>query len=146
EMTDNVAQLVLHNNYRQTQAISIAQADVVRRGAEYRRFITVLQNQGRLDRKLEFLPEDEVLVERQMQGKGLTRPELAVLISYAKAALKEELAVADIAEDPYIARFIEGAFPKKICQDFHEPLYRHRLRREIIATQIANDIVNNMGI
>lgn len=146
EMTDNVTQLVLHNNYRQTQAISIAQADVVRRGAEYRRFITVLQNQGRLDRKLEFLPEDEVLVERQMQGKGLTRPELAVLISYAKAALKEELAVADIAEDPYIARFIEGAFPKKICQDFHEPLYRHRLRREIIATQIANDIVNNMGI
>jgi glutamate dehydrogenase len=146
EMTGNVAQLVLHNSYRQTQAISIAQADVVKRGAEYRRFINTLQNQGRLNRKLEFLPDDEILLERQAQGKGLTRPELAILISYAKAVLKEELAVTDIADDPYIARFIEGAFPQKICHDYREPLYRHRLRREIVATQIANDIVNNMGI
>lgn len=145
-MTDNVAQLVLHNSYRQTQAISIAQADVIKRGAEYRRFMNTLQNQGRLNRKLEFLPEDETLLERQALGKGLTRPELAILISYAKAVLKEELAVTDIAEDPYIARFIEGAFPQKICHDYREPLYRHRLRREIVATQIANDIVNNMGI
>ena len=146
DMTENVAQLVLHNNYRQTQAISIAQADALKRGAEYRRFMTKLQAAGRLDRALEFLPDDESLIERQSHGKGLTRPELAILISYAKATLKEDLAETDIADDPYIAGFIEGAFPQKITQDFKEPLYRHRLRREIIATQIANDIVNNMGI
>lgn len=146
EMTDNVAQLVLHNNYRQTQAISIAQADALKRSAEYRRFMNKLQADGRLDRKLEFLPDDEALMERQSQGKGLTRPELAILISYAKATLKEDLANSDIADDPYVAHFIEGAFPEKICTHFREPLYRHRLRREIIATQIANDIVNNMGI
>ncbi|HSX85035.1 MAG TPA: NAD-glutamate dehydrogenase [Cellvibrio sp.] len=146
EMTENVAQLVLHNNYRQTQAISIAQADALKRGAEYRRFMSRLQVAGRLDRALEFLPNDDSLIERQSHGKGLTRPELAILISYAKATLKEDLAETDIASDPYIAGFIEGAFPLKIAQDFKEPLYRHRLRREIIATQIANDIVNNMGI
>lgn len=146
EMTENVAQLVLHNSYRQTQAISIAQSDVVRRGVEYRRFINTLQAQGRLNRKLEFLPTDDMLIERQNQAKGLTRPELAILISYAKATLKEELTASRIAEDTYVARFIEGAFPQKICEKFSEPLYRHRLRREIVATQVANDIVNNMGI
>ncbi len=146
DMTENVAQLVLHNNYRQTQAISIAQADALKRGAEYRRFMNKLQAAGRLDRALEFLPDDESLIERQSHGQGLTRPELAVLISYAKATLKEDLIETDIADDPYIAGFIEGAFPQKIVEDFKEPLHRHRLRREIIATQIANDIVNNMGI
>lgn len=146
DMTDDVAHLVLHDNYRQTQAISIAQADAVSRGAEYRRFINTLQQQGRLDRKLEFLPDDEALIERQAQGKGLTRPELAILISYAKATLKEDLAVTDIVDDPYIARFIEGAFPQKIRDVYSESLYQHRLRREILATQLANDIVNNMGI
>ena len=146
DMTENVAQLVLHNNYRQTQAISIAQADALKRGAEYRRFMSRLQAAGRLDRVLEFLPDDDSLIERQSHGKGLTRPELAILISYAKATLKEDLVETDIASDPYIAGFIEGAFPQKIARDFKEPLYRHRLRREIIATQIANDIVNNMGI
>ncbi len=146
DMTDEVAQLVLHNNYRQTQAISIAQAEALHRSAEYRRFINTLQNQGRLDRKLEFLPDDEVLIERQAHEKSLTRPELAILVSYAKSALKDDLVSDDFADDPFVARFIEGAFPQRICTEFHAPLYQHRLRREIIATQIANDLVNNMGI
>lgn len=146
DMTESVAQLVLHNNYRQTQAISIAQADAIKRGAEYRRFMSKLQAAGRLDRALEFLPDDDSLIERQSHGQGLTRPELAILISYAKATLKEDLAETDIADDPYIAGFIEGAVPPEIVKNFREPLYQHRLRREIIATQIANDIVNNMGI
>ena len=146
DMTDNLAALVLHNNYRQTQAISIAQADALKRGPEYRRFIHSLQSQGRLNRTLEFLPDDEALLERQAQGKGLTRPELAILVSYAKAVLKEDLAESGIADDPYIAKFIEGAFPQQIREQYREALYRHRLRREIVATQVANDIVNIMGI
>jgi glutamate dehydrogenase len=146
DMTDDVAQLVLHNNYRQTQAITIAQAEALHRSAEYRRFINILQNQGRLDRKLEFLPDDDVLIERQAHEKSLTRPELAILVSYAKSALKEDLVSDDFADDPFVAGFIEGAFPQRICTEFSEPLYQHRLRREIIATQVANDLVNNMGI
>lgn len=146
DMTENVAQLVLHNNTRQTQAISVAQSDALQRSAEYRRFMNALQAAGRLDRKLEFLPNDEVLLERQTHGKALTRPELAILISYAKAVLKEDLAKTTIVDDDYLARFIETAFPHKIAQLFPVPLRNHRLRREIVATQIANDMVNTMGI
>lgn len=146
DMTDNVAQLVLHNNTRQTQAISVAQSDALQRSAEYRRFMNALQSDGRLDRKLEFLPSDEQLLERQTHGKSLTRPELAILISYAKAVLKEDLTTANIVDDDYLAKFIETAFPHKIAQLFPLALRNHRLRREIVATQIANDMVNTMGI
>jgi glutamate dehydrogenase len=146
DMTENVAQLVLHNNTRQTQAISVTQAEALQRSAEYRRFMNTLQTAGRLDRKLEFLPGDELLLERQTHGKSLTRPELAILISYAKAVLKEDLASTNIVDDDYLARFIETAFPHKIAQLFPLALRNHRLRREIVATQIANDMVNTMGI
>jgi len=146
DMTENVAQLVLHNNSRQTQAITIAQSEALKRSAEYRRFMNELQRQGRLDRKLEFLPTDEVLLERQTHGKSLTRPELAILISYAKAVLKEDLTQANIVDDEYLAKFIETAFPHKIAQLFPLALRNHRLRCEIVATQIANDMVNTMGI
>ena len=146
DMTDNVAQLVLHNNSRQTQAISVAQSEALKRSAEYRRFISALQAAKRLDRKLEFLPNDDVLLERQTHGKGLTRPELAVLISYAKAVLKEDLTNSDLVDDEYMVSFIETAFPHKIAQLFPLALRNHRLRREIVATQVANDIVNTMGI
>ena len=145
-MTDNVASLVLKNNYRQTLAISIAEMESLARSVEYRRFMSALESQKRLNRNLEFLPSDELLLERQSHGFGLTRPELAILISYAKAVLKEDLAGDNIADDDYVAKAIESAFPAKIAQDFHGPLYRHRLKREIVATQIANDMVNNMGI
>lgn len=146
DMTNNVAQLVLHNNLRQTQAISVAQADALQRSAEYRRFMNTLQAGGRLDRKLEFLPSDEVMIERHAQNKGLTRPELAVLFSYAKAVLKEDFASTDLVDDEYMASFIATAFPEKIVQLFPVQLRNHRLRREIVATQVANDMINTMGI
>ena len=146
EMTDNVAQLVLKNTYRQTQAISVAEKESFSRSAEYRRFMSNLESKKRLSRRLEFLPADDALLERQTHGMGLARPELAILISYAKAALKEDLAVDAIADDDYMATAIEGAFPQKIAQLYPQPLYSHRLRREIVATQVANDMVNNMGI
>ncbi|WP_341937081.1 NAD-glutamate dehydrogenase [Marinimicrobium sp. C2-29] len=146
EMTDQVAELVLHNNYRQTQAISVAASDALRRNAEYRRVMSVWQSQGRLDRKLEFLPDEETLAERQAQGQGLTRPELSVLISYAKVILKNDLAEADVADDPYLARFALRAFPEPLQKDFPEWIERHRLRGELVATQVANDLVNTMGL
>ncbi len=137
---------MLKNTYRQTQAISIAESESLARGAEYRRFMSNLENQKRLSRRLEFLPTDDVLLERQSHSKGLTRPELAILISYAKAVLKEDLTASNIADDFYMTAAIETAFPQKIIQLYYQPLYQHRLRREIVATQIANDMVNNMGI
>lgn len=146
DMTADVANLVLQNNFRQTLAISVAQSEALKRSVEYRRFMQWLQAQGRLNRSLEYLPEDDVLLERQIHGKGLTRPELAILISYAKAMLKEVLVQTDLVNDNYMAGFIEMAFPPQITSDFSVALSRHRLRREIIATQIANDMVNTMGI
>jgi glutamate dehydrogenase len=92
------------------------------------------------------LPSDEQLLERQTHGKSLTRPELAILISYAKAVLKEDLSITNIVDDDYLAKFIETAFPHKIAVLFPLALRNHRLRREIVATQIANDMVNTMGI
>ncbi|MDQ2075623.1 NAD-glutamate dehydrogenase [Marinimicrobium sp. ABcell2] len=145
-MTDNVARLVLSNNYHQTQAISLAQTDALKRNAEYRRVMNTWHSQGRLDRELEFLPDDETLDERYAQGQGLTRPELAILISYAKVILKNDLAEADIASDDYVARFAYNAFPEKLRQRYPEQIDTHHLRCELVATQVANDLVNHMGI
>ena len=145
-MTDEVADLVLRNNYRQTLAISMAEYEVPRRLTEYRRFINYLESKGRLDRKLEYLPTDEAIGERQGQYIPLTRPELSVLICYAKVMLKEGLAASEIAEDAYIAQEVKTAFPVRVSKKYAGPLNNHRLKREIIATQLANDMINNLGI
>ena len=146
EMTDSVADLVLENNYRQAQAISLAESESARRSGEYRRLISSLEESGRIDRELEFLPTDEELIERRSQGRGLTRPELSVLISYSKGILKEELGGSELLNDSYLARAIEGAFPARLLQEYGEEVHGHGLRREIIATQMANDLINRVGV
>jgi glutamate dehydrogenase len=146
EMTENVSELVLENNYRQAQAISLAESESARRIGEYTRLITRLEETGRLDRELEFLPSNDELVERRAQGLGLTRPELSVLISYSKGILKEELAPSSIPDDSYLSRAIEGAFPARLLEEYGEEIHEHGLRREIIATQIANDLINRVGV
>ncbi|WP_439134454.1 NAD-glutamate dehydrogenase [Pseudomaricurvus sp.] len=146
KMTDNVAELVLSNNYKQTQAISLAEYQVLSRIGEYRRFITNMEDSGQLDRTLEFLPTDETIVERQQQGKSLTRPELSVLISYAKVQLKESLTGKAMTDDPYMMKAVESAFPVQLRKKYHDQIYQHRLRKEIVATQVANDMINYMGI
>ncbi|GAB2190825.1 NAD-glutamate dehydrogenase GdhB [Sessilibacter sp. MAH1] len=146
DMTDSVAQLVLENNYQQTQAISLAHFTAEERFAEYRRLISQLEVEGRLNRKLEFLPDEEALLERHTHNKSLTRPELSVLISYVKVILKELFANDEIANDPYIVKIIETAFPVQLREKFANEIYAHVLRKEIVATQLANDLVNNGGI
>ena len=107
-MTDSVAGLVLHNNRRQTQAISLAMHRCDQQYAEYHRFMVWLEESGRLDRELEFLPSDEALVDRQNRGQTVwTRPELAVLVSYSKVMLKECLAEADLLSDSTLASHSE---------------------------------------
>ena len=146
KMTDTVAELVLGNNYRQTQAISLAEGQALLRIGEYRRFINQMVDRGLLDRALEFLPEDDQIVERRQVGKSLTRPELSVLVSYAKVELKETLADSNLTDDPYMAIAVESAFPPVLRKKFSKQIYNHRLRKEIVATQLANDMIDYMGI
>ncbi|WP_439888942.1 NAD-glutamate dehydrogenase [Pseudomonas sp. MBLB4123] len=146
EMTDAVGNLVLGNNYKQTQALSLAQRRARERIGEYRRLIGALEMAGKLDRALEYLPSDEQLAERVASGHGLTRPELSVLISYSKIDLKEALLKSTVPDDEYLAREVETAFPPQLANKFGEAMRSHRLKREIVSTQIANDLVNHMGI
>ncbi|MFV0275577.1 MAG: NAD-glutamate dehydrogenase [Parahaliea sp.] len=146
QMTESVAELVLGNNYRQVQAISMAEFQAIDRVGEYQRFIADLEASGRLNRELEFLPSDEALADRRVQGKGLTRPELSVLVSYSKATLKETLIDSDLGGDAYLYAAIASAFPPHLVETYGEELQEHRLHREIMCTQIGNDIVNRMGM
>ncbi|TWI53866.1 glutamate dehydrogenase [Pseudomonas duriflava] len=146
EMTDEVGELVVGNNYKQTQALSLAERRARSHLAEYKRVIVDLESRGKLDRALEFLPSDEVLAERASQGIGLTRAELSVLISYAKIDLKEQLLKSSVPDDEYLSRDMHSAFPQRLTEEFGEAMQRHRLKREIVSTQIANDLINNMGI
>ncbi|MBF7731281.1 NAD-glutamate dehydrogenase [Pseudomonas sp. N040] len=146
EMTDAVGSLVLANNYKQTQALSLAERLAHERLSEYKRLMAALEADGKLDRALEFLPADDELSERASNGKGLTRPELSVLISYSKIDLKEALLKSRVPDDEYLAREMETAFPARLTSSFGEAMRRHRLKREIVSTQLANDLVNHMGI
>lgn len=146
DMTEGVSQLVLKNNYRQTQAISIAHRDALPRMEEYRRLINSMENAGKLNRRLEFLPYDDEITERKSLGKGLTRPELSVLISYVKGDLKETLINSTLPDEDHLSDEIKEVFPSQITKKYDKELRKHRLRREIISTQVANDMVNHMGI
>ena len=145
EMTDTVAQLVLRANYQQTLAISLA----VRRGMEdfgfEQRLMQTLEARHLLDRAVEFLPDDLELAERRQRGQPFTRPELAVLLAYAKLALKSDLMNSTVPDDPYLGRELERYFPPAVIEQFPEAVAQHRLRREIIATQLTNSMINRGG-
>ncbi|MER2298195.1 MAG: NAD-glutamate dehydrogenase domain-containing protein, partial [Pseudomonas sp.] len=145
-MTEEVGSLVLGNNYKQTQALSLAARRARERIAEYKRLMADLESRGKLDRAIEFLPSEEQLAERLAAGHGLTRAELSVLISYSKIDLKEQLLKSLVPDDDYLTRDMETAFPPSLVSKFADAMRRHRLKREIVSTQIANDLVNNMGI
>ena len=145
EMTDEVARLVLRNNYQQTLAISLAQ----RRGLEdlgfQQRLMQTLEKQGLLDRAVEYLPDEMVLAERRQRNQPLTRPELAVLLAYAKLTLYSELLDSNVPDDPYLGRELGRYFPKEMSERYPDELQAHRLRREIIATQLTNSMINRGG-
>ena len=146
EMTDEVAALVLANNHRQVQALSLAERHAAHRQAEYQRFISRMEVAVKLDRALESLPTDEELSERFGTGQGLSRPELAVLLAYSKIFVKSQLVESSIGDDPLIAREILSAFPARLVELYGADLMQHRLRNEIVSTQLANNIVDHMGI
>jgi glutamate dehydrogenase len=144
-MTDEVASLVLRNNYLQTQAISIAESTATDRVTEHAWFIRQLEKRGGLNRALEFLPDEEEIEARRKAGRGLTRPELAVVMSYAKMALYAEMVRSNVPEDPYLSKELQRYFPGPMQRRYVDYLREHPLAREIIATMITNSLVNRMG-
>lgn len=146
EMTDEVAELVLENNRNQIEALSVAEFNAEKNTQMHCRLIEHLEQQANLDRYLENLPSNETLISRAQNNQGLTRPELAVLLAYCKTLLKGELLASDILEDPYIAQDLVTAFPKVLQERFKNEMYSHRLKREIIAMQISNAVLNDMGL
>ena len=144
-MTDEVAALVLRNNYLQTQAISMMEARSVERLNEHRNVIHLLERTGMLDRKLEFLPDDDQLDERKRLKRGLTRPEISVILSYAKLDLYQELIAAPIPATSAQQRELVEYFPKPIQKRFGKYIPSHRLATEILMTLLTNSIVNRMG-
>ena len=145
-MTDEVSELVLKDCYRQTHTLSITQSKGASTLKEKIRFIHALEKEGKLNRAIEFLPTDEELAERAAAGKDLTRPELSVLVSYAKMVLKESLVTDEITENPYYRQLLVKSFPRPLREKFNDAMDNHPLRKEIIATKLANNIVNDMGL
>ena len=136
---------MLIDNYRQNEAISIMERMSVARLGSKQHFIRTLESQGLLDRQIEFLPSDAEFAERKSRGLGLTRPELAILLSYSKIVLFQQLLDSDVPEDPYLSKELRRYFPEPLRERFAEHMERHRLKREIIATAVTNSMVNRMG-
>ena len=145
EMTDDVAAFVLRSNYLQTQSISMMEARARERLDESARLITNLERTGLLDRDLEFLPDEAVIEERRQKKQGLTRPEIAVILSYAKIDLYNGLAASGQTLEDFLTTDPQRYFPAVLRRRYGDLIPHHRLSREILATLIANNIVNRMG-
>jgi glutamate dehydrogenase len=144
-MTDEVAQLCLDNNYRQTLALTQAEHAGPAELPAHRGLIAYLETEGRLNRPVEFLPSDETLDARARDGKGLTRPELAVLLAYAKLSLFDHLIEGPAPDHPYLAKELKRYFPTTLNERFSAAVENHQLKREVVATVLANEMVNFGG-
>jgi glutamate dehydrogenase len=144
-MTEDVANACLVNNIHQALAISLAERGAVRDAGYYVRLMSELEGRGLLSRKLEALPSNTELRVREAAGQGLTRPELAVLLSFSKIALDHDLLASTVPDNAACQPFLQGYFPKVLRERFGEDLKSHRLRREIIATFIVNAMINRGG-
>ena len=144
-MSDEVGLLVLRDNYRQNQAITLMEHQTVSRLGSMTHFIRTLEAEGTLDRQVENLPTDAELTERKTRGLGLTRPELAVLLAYDKIRLFQQLLASDVPEDPYLSRELVRYFPLPLHEKYATHMQRHRLKREIICTVVTNSTINRMG-
>ena len=145
DMTDEVGDIVIEDCYRQTHSLSVTAMHGSNQLKEQLRFIHDLERSGKLNRSLEFIPDDEEIAERLSQGKGLTRPELSVLLAYSKMVLKDDLVHVEITDNDYHNNLLVAAFPKQLRDKYQNEMQQHPLRAEIIATKLANKIGNDMG-
>ena len=144
-MTEEVASLVLRDNYQQALALSVKEAQATRELDRHQRFMRGLERAGHLNRSIEFLPDDEEIDRRAAIRQGLTRPELAVLLAYAKIVTFDALLAGSLPDDPLLGEDLLRYFPQPLCRDHAEAIGRHRLRREIIATSVTNSMINRAG-
>jgi glutamate dehydrogenase len=146
ELTEDVAELVLANNRTQSLAVTLDRLRAAESAEEFRHLMVTLERTGELDRASEGLPSTDDLVERADAGYGLTRPELCVLLAYAKLALKARILKSDVPDDPVTASYLLGYFPPRaVAAAGQEALEGHRLRREIVTGQLTSELVDLMG-
>jgi glutamate dehydrogenase len=144
-MAPDVAAGSLANNYQQSLALSLAERSCGRELPDYALLLHALEERGLFERRLEALPSDKELEERGRAGRGLTRPELAVLLSYAKIALERDLIASTVPDEALLAAWLDAYFPSELRRRFPEGIAGHSLRREIIATSLTNAVLNRGG-
>lgn len=145
DMTEEVAALVLRDNYAQTQVLSVTRSQGVALLDEQADYIRKLSYAGRLNRKIEFLPLDDEIAERKAARQGLMAPELAILLSYSKIELYDKVLASDVPEGPYISKALVRYFPAPLRKRFAEQIQRHPLKREIVSTHVINSMINRVG-
>ncbi len=145
EMTDEVAALVLRHNYHQNRALASSRAQAPQMLHVHTRMMRKMARDGRLRRKLEVLPGDKEIAERRSAGLGLTGPEFAVLLAQVKIAAEEEMLASPLPDDPYLQSVLTGYFPEPLRESFADQMRTHPLRREIITTEVVNDMVDRSG-
>jgi glutamate dehydrogenase len=145
-MTDEVAELVLRDNYLQTQSITVTHNLGYHMLDRQARFMRVMEREGRIDRRIEVLPDEDELADRARLRMGFTRPELAVLLAYAKIVLYDELLASNLPDDPFMQEDLRLYFPTRLREEYAAEIGRHRLSREIIATSVTNSIINRTGV
>jgi glutamate dehydrogenase len=145
EMTDDVAALVLRDNYFQTQVLSVTGRIAPKLLDAQQRFVQFLEREGRLNRAIEYLPPDEEFAERRAAGRALTAPERSVLLAYAKIWLYDELVASSLPDDPWVASALARYFPPALEERYAGYMQRHPLKREIIATHVTNSMLNRVG-
>jgi glutamate dehydrogenase len=145
KMTDEVADLVLEDNRLQTLALSIAEAQGAQGLPGFVRTIEMLEATGRLDRKVEGLEGSDALLRRAIDQRGLTRPELAVVLSMSKLTLQSAAEELKLADDPIMDKELLAAFPDDMVKAHADAIRAHRLRHQIVATKVANRLVNRLG-
>ncbi len=145
EMTDEVAEHVLADNYSQTQAIAQARRNAAGMVDVHARYLHALEQMGELDRELEALPDAEEMADRRTAGQGLTTPELAVVLAYTKNWLTDQLLASPVPDDAFFEDELHSYFPSQLQVRFRDEISRHQLRREIITSRITNAVVDRGG-
>jgi len=145
-MTGEVAELVLQNNYHQNRTIGYSNFISPHHMNLFVRFFEDLEGRMKLNRRREALPDEEQLAQRRLDGKGLTKPEISTLMAYAKIHLESAIRTSDIPDNPDLAQFVADAFPTPLRKNYKEQMQHHRLRREIISTQLSNKVISDMGL
>lgn len=143
-MTDNIAKLVLRDNYLQTRSINLSAYQAVRSLELHIRLLDDFEATGKIDRVIEYLPDRKTLMDRNLEGKGLTSPEISVLLCYCKTLLRDGIINSTVPEDVYLNKILVSCFPKLLQEKYQQQMANHPLKREIIATKISNLMLSEM--